>query len=182
MTSDAAMTATPLFSTLLTLTFLLTSPARAQELTFEVQEESGPGLLGNVATKANLTSVLGQQELNSLQYTVVDDSGGASSLFYVDQTSGDLSTRTTLDREQLCGAAAVCTVRCDLAVQSSSPESAFFRKFSIVVYVLDANDHAPTFSQTSFVVGISESESVDKTFRLPSAMDGDVDTVSEDIL
>ena len=171
-----------LVSTLVTLTLFLTFPSRAQELTFEVLEESAPGLLGNVATKANLTSVLGQQELNSLQFTVVDDSGGASSLFYVDQTSGDLSTRTTLDREQLCGAAAVCTVRCDLAVQSSSPESAFFRKFTIVVYVLDVNDNPPVFSQTSFVVGISESESVDKTFRLPSAMDGDVDTVSEDIL
>ncbi|KAL8580713.1 hypothetical protein ACOMHN_038189 [Nucella lapillus] len=159
---------------LLTLTFLLTSAARGQELVFKVMEESGPGLLGNIAAKANLTSVLGHKELNNLQYTVVDDSGGANSLFYVDQTSGDLSTKTTLDRERLCGVAAVCTVRGDVAVQSSSPESAFFRKFSVTVYILDANDHMPIFSQTSYVVGISESESLGRTFRLPSATDGDV--------
>ena len=167
---------------LVTLTLLLLtsfpSSGRAQELIFEVMEETGPGLLGNVATKANLTSVLGQQELSSLQYTVVDDSGGASSLFYVDQATGDLSTRTALDRERLCGTAPTCTVRGDVAVQSSSPESAFFRKFSILVYVLDANDHAPSFTQASFVVGIVESESLDKTFRLPSATDGDVDEVN----
>ncbi|XP_076468143.1 protocadherin-9-like [Babylonia areolata] len=161
---------------LVTLTVLLTSSlVRAQELTFKVLEESGPGLLGNIAEKANLTAVLGHQELNSLQYTVVDDSGGANSLFYVDQTSGDLSTKTTLDRERLCGVAATCTVRGDVAVQSSSPESAFFRKFSIVVHVLDANDHMPTFTQTSFTVGVSESETLGRTFRLPSATDGDVE-------
>ncbi|XP_070196656.1 protocadherin-9-like [Littorina saxatilis] len=165
------------FSTLVTLTLLLTSIA--QELTFEILEEAGPGLLGNVGTKANLTSVLGQQELNSLQYTVVEDSRGPESLFYVDQTSGDLSTTKPLDRERLCGTADVCTVRGDVAVQSSDPDSAFFRKFSVLVYILDANDHAPLFTQNSFVVGISEVESPGKTFRLPSATDGDVDEVNK---
>ena len=175
MTSHTTRTTTSLCSTLMTLTLLLTSRARAQELTFEVLEESGPGLLGNVAAKANLTSVLGQRELSSLQYTVVDDSGGANSLFYVDQATGDLSTRTTLDREELCGSAAVCTVRCDVAVQSSSPESAFFRKFTVVVYVLDVNDNPPVFSQTSFVVNIPENAVTDTVFVLPTATDPDVE-------
>nr|KAG5686083.1 hypothetical protein BaRGS_015786 [Batillaria attramentaria] len=43
-------------------------------------------------------------------------------------------------------------VGCDVAVQSSSPESAFFRKLSVVVYILDVNDHAPEFPENNFVV------------------------------
>ncbi|KAL8602833.1 hypothetical protein ACOMHN_063778 [Nucella lapillus] len=169
--------AVPLSVQLVALTFLTLTPqsCRAQQLTFQVLEETQPGLLGNIAVKANLTSVLGHQELNSLQYTVVDDSGGANSLFYVDQTSGDLSTRTTLDREELCGAASECKVLCDVAVQSSSPESAFFRKFSVVVMVLDINDNPPVFGQTSFVVNIPENAVTDTEFVLPTATDPDIE-------
>jgi hypothetical protein len=89
---------TSLLALLLTLTLFMTL-AGGQELSFEVMEEQGPGLLGNIAVKANLTTVLGQAELQSLQYTVVEDNiGGPSgtgdgSIFYVDQTSGDLSTK-----------------------------------------------------------------------------------------
>ncbi|KAK7089550.1 protocadherin-9-like [Littorina saxatilis] len=158
----------------LALLLTLTLSAVGQELSFEVMEESGPGLLGNVATKANLTSVLGQQELNSLEYTVVEDSSMADNLFYVDQTSGDLSTTTTLDRERLCGSSQECVVHCDVAVQSSSPDSAFFRKFSVRVKVIDVNDNPPQFSQTSFVVNIPENAVTDTVFVLPTASDPDV--------
>jgi hypothetical protein len=63
---------------------------QGQEVNFEVFEESPPALLGNIGVKANLTSVLGQSELNSLQYTVVEDSGGVDRIFVVDQMSGEL--------------------------------------------------------------------------------------------
>lgn len=149
--------------------------ANAQELIFEVLEEIPPSYLGNIGVKANLTSVLGQQELLALQYTIVDVSSSAHNPFSVSPTSGDLYTEKSLDREGLCGTTSVCTVRCDVAVQSASPESAFFRKFSLVVYILDANDNAPAFSQSSFVVEISEQTPVETTFALPTANDVDVD-------
>ncbi|KAL8608767.1 hypothetical protein ACOMHN_023287 [Nucella lapillus] len=152
---------------------LLLGAAQAQEIHFNLPEEAAPSLLGNVAVLANLTSVLGQSDLSSLQYAIVDDNG--DSPFFVDQKSGDLSTRTTLDRESLCGTAEVCRVRGAVAVQSSSPMSAFFRKFTIVLNILDINDHPPVFTQTSFVVHIPENAVTETIFVLPSATDQDVD-------
>nr|KAG5686300.1 hypothetical protein BaRGS_002089 [Batillaria attramentaria] len=144
-----------------------------QEIRFDVMEETPPAFLGNIPLKANLTHVLGQQELSTLQYTVVEANAGPDAIFIVDQATGDLSTRMTLDREALCGSAAVCTVRCDVALQSSSPESNFFRKYSVVVYILDVNDNAPMFSQQSFVAVFSEQAAENTPFLLPTAIDAD---------
>ena len=61
-----------------------------------------------------------------------------------------------------------------MAVQSSSPESAFFRKFSLRLSVLDVNDNSPSFAQTSFVVNNPENALSDMVFVLPTATDPDV--------
>ena len=87
--------------TILLLLMVTLRKCQGQDLTFEVLEEQGPGKLGNIAAKANLTTVLGTRELQSLQYTVVEDSSGGAgegegSVFYVDQTTGDLSTKVRL--------------------------------------------------------------------------------------
>ena len=148
---------------------------RSQELTFEVSEESPPGILGNIASKANLSSVLGHVELQSLQYTVVEDVADLGHIFDITERTGVLSLRTALDREALCGVLHLCVVSCDVAVQSFNPDSAFFRKFKVVVIVLDINDNPPVFDQSSFVVNIPENVMIDTEFLLPTATDADME-------
>ncbi|RUS85025.1 hypothetical protein EGW08_007209 [Elysia chlorotica] len=162
----------PRMTTLLTLVLLLVSVAEAQSagqptVAFEIQEEMlPPVLMGNIGASANISSV------PDLAYSLLQQGGSFENLFEVDESSGDIRTRTALDREELCGSLAHCVLRGSVLVSSTS-ESNFIRRFQVNITVVDANDQRPMWASSPYSIEISERAAVNSTFQLPVAEDKD---------
>jgi len=88
-------------------------------------------------------------------------------------TDGVIVTTGDLDREAMtsCRHQARCDVTVDVTVQPVT----YFRIIKVVMEVIDENDNAPSFGESSShaTLSISESASVGTSFLLPSATDAD---------
>ncbi|GFS04974.1 protocadherin-11 X-linked [Elysia marginata] len=145
---------------------LCSSVTKAQSVAFEIQEEQlPPKLIGNIGVSANITAVPG------LTYSLLQQGSSFEDLFEVDENSGDVRTRTALDREDLCGSLAQCILLGSVLVSSS--ESNFIRRLQVNITVVDANDQRPMWTVTPYSTTISERAAMNTTFQLPVAEDKD---------
>ena len=90
----------------------------------------------------------------------------------IGHTDGIIVTTGDVDRESLtsCRQQATCDVTVDVTVQPVT----YFRIIKVVLEVIDENDNAPRFGDSSHaVLSISESASTGASFLLPSATDAD---------
>ena len=162
-------------SSLLAVVLLLLFLAKAQSavqpsVAFDIQEEILPPILmGNIGVAANITNVPG------LTYSLLQQGGSFETLFEVDETSGDIRTRTALDREELCGSLAHCVLVG--SVLASSSETSFVRRLQVNITVVDANDQRPMWSISPYAIQISERSAVNTTFQLPVAEDKDYEAL-----
>ncbi|CAG5121604.1 unnamed protein product [Candidula unifasciata] len=135
---------------------------RAQ-ISFDVQEEKpAPLLLGNIASKANITKTAGME----FHLMTKND------LFAVDASTGDFSAIVVLDRESQCGSSPSCIITTLVAV-SRSPDSLL--RYTVNVTIHDANDQKPYFKFTSFPKSLSEFVPLHTTIKLPTAEDNDME-------
>ena len=158
--------------TLATVTSILLSQTRGQSVVqqsvaFEIQEEQlPPKLVGNIGVSAGITSIPG------LTYSALSSEGDAFwDFFEIVKNTGDVRTRTALDREQLCGTLARCVL--DGLVLVSSPDAGFIGRCQVNITVVDANDQRPRWNIPFYSQIISERAVVDSTFQLPLAEDRD---------
>lgn len=84
--------------------------------------------------------------------------------FELNATTGEIRTAVVLDRESLP------SERLDLVVLSSQPTY----PIEVRIIVLDANDHAPLFPESSLAVTLSEASAVGTRVLLDAASDKDV--------
>ncbi|XP_069052231.1 protocadherin alpha-C2-like isoform X2 [Lepisosteus oculatus] len=86
----------------------------------------------------------------------------------VNKDTGDLFILEKIDREQLCGSKATCSLKMDVIIESP------LQIFNIELEITDINDNAPQFRKENIHLDIFESASPGNRFSLNNALDPDV--------
>ncbi|XP_049729811.1 protocadherin alpha-11-like isoform X1 [Elephas maximus indicus] len=94
-------------------------------------------------------------------------SKGRADLLEVNLQNGILFVNSRIDREELCGRSAVCSIHLEVIVDKP------LQVFHVEVEVRDINDNPPVFSLGEQRLQISESKQPDSRFPLEGASDAD---------
>eukprot|EP00105_Crassostrea_gigas_P022983 XP_011442687.1 PREDICTED: protocadherin beta-15 isoform X1 [Crassostrea gigas] len=133
---------------------------------FSINEQGPPGqLIGNIATKSNF---LQKANHSSVTYTYLDKTNAYAGLFSITESNGDLTTTTTIDRENIQCKDPQCILTFDVGANFGD-----FDVITVNVHVIDINDNAPQFPKSLITINISETSSVGHLVQLPSAVDLD---------
>ncbi|XP_041360250.1 protocadherin-11 X-linked-like [Gigantopelta aegis] len=155
------------------LTLLLWIPiCNTQDIVFHVQEEQENAFVGKISDQIDLDSSLSADALRSLRYTFLTQGYPFSSNFSIVNTTGQIYTRHSLDRDDICGFISNCLLELEVAIQSVN--SQYFRKVRTHVYLDDVNDNAPVFPSRSISLRISEDVSVNSSYSIDGAIDRDI--------
>ncbi|KAM6056405.1 protocadherin beta-15-like [Chlamydotis macqueenii] len=143
--------------------FLSLPHARCEPLRYSVAEEGESGsVVGNVAEDAGLALA----QLSARGARLASEDGRQP--FRLERGSGRLVVAERLDREQLCGQAATCTLAFELLLANPLQ---FFR---VEVALQDVNDHSPVFPEERVTLRILERSDPGSRFPLEGARDLDV--------
>ncbi|XP_036069877.1 protocadherin alpha-8-like [Oryzias melastigma] len=133
------------------------------QLKYSIPEEVKKGaLVGNVAKDLGLDV----SALKNRRCRIVSEA--QDGLFEVNPIDGLLYIHEIIDREKLCDTNTDCFV--DLKIVVENPLEIHY----VTVEILDANDHAPSFSEKQKLIEIAESTAPGARFQLPGARDPDV--------
>ncbi|KAM8994285.1 protocadherin beta-4-like [Ara ararauna] len=143
--------------------FLSLPHARAEPIRYSIAEESESGsVVANLAEDAGLAPA----QLSARRARLLSEDGRQH--FRLDPGTGRLVVAERLDREELCGQSATCTLPFELLL--ANPVQ-FFR---VEVAVEDINDHAPVFPEERVTLKILERSDPGSRFPLQGAWDLDV--------
>ncbi|XP_069629113.1 protocadherin gamma-B5-like [Haliaeetus albicilla] len=135
--------------------------AAPERVRYAIPEELGRGsLVGPLARDLGLSPA----DLPARQLQL----SAEKQYFGVSGESGNLYVSERLDREEMCGEAASCSVSFEALVQNP------LNVFHVEVAIQDINDNAPRFLQDSFQLEINEFTSPGTRFALGTAEDADV--------
>ncbi|XP_054424298.1 protocadherin alpha-7 isoform X5 [Pteronotus mesoamericanus] len=96
-------------------------------------------------------------------------SKGRGDLLEVNLQNGILFVNSRIDREELCGRSAECSIHLEVVVERP------LQVFHVEVEVKDINDNPPLFPRTQKNLFISESRPLDFRFPLEGASDADIE-------
>ncbi|KAM5299386.1 LOW QUALITY PROTEIN: protocadherin alpha-10-like [Ctenodactylus gundi] len=148
---------------LLSLLLLAAWETGRGQLRYSVPEEAKHGtFVGRIAQDLGLELA----ELVPRLFRVA--SKGRGDLLEVNLQNGILFVNSRIDREELCGRSAECSVHLEVIVDGP------LQVFHVEVEVRDINDNPPTFSVMEQKISISESRLLDSRFPLEGASDADV--------
>ncbi|XP_032776150.1 protocadherin gamma-B5-like isoform X12 [Strigops habroptila] len=135
--------------------------AAPERLRYAIPEELGRGsLVGPLARDLGLSPA----ELPARKLRL----SAEKQYFTVSGENGNLHVSERLDREEMCGESASCSVSFEALVQNP------LNVFRVDVAIQDVNDNAPRFPQDSFQLEINEFTSPGARFPLVMAEDADV--------
>ncbi|XP_074912339.1 protocadherin gamma-B5-like [Buteo buteo] len=139
--------------------------AAPERVRYAIPEELGRGsLVGPLARDLGLSPA----DLPARQLRVASAAKRQLKYFTVSGESGNLYVSERLDREEMCGEAASCSVSFEALVQNP------LNVFHVEVAILDINDNAPAFSKAALDIEISEWTLPGARFPLEMARDTDV--------
>ncbi|NWW99875.1 PCDG2 protein, partial [Caloenas nicobarica] len=135
------------------------------EYTVRVPEDVPVG-----STLVTVTAADPDEGLNgNLKYSLKKATDLASEIFHLDAEKGAITlVRERLDREEMCGEAASCSVSFEALVENP------LNVFHVEVAIQDVNDNSPTFSKAALALEINELTSPGARFPLEVARDVDV--------
>uniref|UniRef100_A0A8C5X710 Cadherin domain-containing protein n=1 Tax=Malurus cyaneus samueli TaxID=2593467 RepID=A0A8C5X710_9PASS len=139
--------------------------AAAERVRYSIPEELGRGsLVGPLARDLGLSA--GELPARKLQVT----SAGKKQLKYftVNEENGNLYVNERLDREEMCGESATCSVSFEALVHNP------LNVFHVEVAIEDMNDNSPSFSKAALNLEIGELIPPGARFPLEMARDKDV--------
>ncbi|XP_054424558.1 protocadherin alpha-10-like [Pteronotus mesoamericanus] len=149
-----------LLLSLLVLALLDTGSAQVH---YSVPEEAKHGtFVGRIAQDLGLELA----ELVPRLFRVA--SKGRGDLLEVNLQNGILFVNSRIDREELCGRSAECSIHLEVVVERP------LQVFHVEVEVKDINDNPPVFPATQKNLFISESRTLDSHFSLEGASDADI--------
>ncbi|KAM5299385.1 protocadherin alpha-9-like [Ctenodactylus gundi] len=148
---------------LLSILFLSAWEVGSGQLRYSVPEEAKHGtFVGRIAQDLGLELA----ELVPRLFRVA--SKGRGDLLEVNLQNGILFVNSRIDREELCGRSAECSVHLEVIVDRP------LQVFHVEVEVRDINDNPPVFPATQKNLFIAESRPLDSRFPLEGAWDADV--------
>ncbi|XP_058671531.1 protocadherin gamma-B5-like [Ammospiza caudacuta] len=139
--------------------------AAAERVRYAIAEELGRGsLVGPLARDLGLSA----DELPARKLQVA--SGGKKQLKYftVNEENGNLYVNERLDREEMCGESATCSVNFEVLLHNP------LNIFHIEVSIDDVNDNSPAFRKAALELEIGEWTLPGARFPLETASDADV--------
>uniref|UniRef100_A0A8C3NYA8 Cadherin domain-containing protein n=1 Tax=Cyanoderma ruficeps TaxID=181631 RepID=A0A8C3NYA8_9PASS len=138
--------------------------AAAERVRYAIPEELGRGsLVGPLARDLGLSA----DELPARKLQVASAGKKQLNYFTVNEENGNLYVNERLDREEMCGASATCSVSFEALVHNP------LNVFHVEVGIEDVNDNSPVFSKASLDVEIGELIPPGARFRLEMARDAD---------
>ncbi|XP_054073554.1 protocadherin gamma-B5-like [Rissa tridactyla] len=147
------------------LLLVLCCRAAAERIRYAIPEELGRGsLVGPLARDLGLSPA----ELPARKLRVASAANRQLKYFTVSGESGNLYVSERLDREEMCGESASCSVSFEALVQNP------LNVFHVEVAIQDVNDNAPTFSKAALHLEIGEWTTPGARFPLEMARDADV--------
>ncbi|XP_006891208.1 PREDICTED: protocadherin alpha-C2-like isoform X3 [Elephantulus edwardii] len=148
---------------LLLFLFLAAWEAGSGQVHYSVPEEAKHGtFVGRIAQDLGL-------ELAELVPRLFQlDSRSRGDLLEVNVQNGILFVNSRIDREELCGRSAGCSIHLEVIVDKP------LQVFHVEVEVKDINDNAPLFPATQKNLFIAESRPLDSHFSLEGASDADI--------
>ncbi|XP_065546878.1 protocadherin alpha-10-like [Lathamus discolor] len=133
------------------------------QVRYSVPEEAKAGtVVGRLAQDLGLEA--GEPEARRLRLV----SQGRPASVEVSGASGALVVSSRLDREELCGKSAPCSLRLEVLVERP------LRVFHVELEVTDINDNAPVFPAARKNLSVSENSPAGSRFPLEGASDADV--------
>ncbi|GCC29861.1 hypothetical protein chiPu_0008304 [Chiloscyllium punctatum] len=133
------------------------------QIRYSFPEELEPdALIGNIARDLGLNA----RQLSARKFRLSSDAG--SQYMKVSVDNGDLSIRERIDREHICGPVARCVLPFEVVVENP------FEIYRGEVEILDINDNAPSFTDSTITLQMAESIAPGARFPLESAQDPDV--------
>ncbi|XP_016157040.1 PREDICTED: protocadherin gamma-B3-like isoform X4 [Ficedula albicollis] len=135
--------------------------AAAERLRYAIPEELGRGsLVGPLARDLGLSA----DELPARKLRLSEE----KQYFSVNEENGNLYVNERLDREEMCGASATCSVSFEVLVHNP------LNIFHVDVTIEDVNDNSPTFSKGVLDLEIGEFIPPGARFPLEMARDTDM--------
>uniref|UniRef100_A0A8C3ELG7 Uncharacterized protein n=1 Tax=Corvus moneduloides TaxID=1196302 RepID=A0A8C3ELG7_CORMO len=139
--------------------------AAAERVRYSIAEELGRGsLVGPLARDLGLSA----DELPARKLQVASAGKKQLKYFTVNEENGNLYVNERLDREEMCGESASCSVSFEALVHNP------LNVFRVEVSIEDVNDNAPRFLQENFQLEINEFTSPGARFAVGVAEDADV--------
>ncbi|XP_038006598.1 protocadherin gamma-B5-like [Motacilla alba alba] len=141
--------------------------AAAERVRYAIAEELGRGsLVGPLARDLGLSA----DELPARKLRLSDE----KQYFTVDEENGNLYVNERLDREEMCGDSATCSVSFEALVHNP------LNIFQVDVAIEDVNDNSPVFSKA--VLALEIGEWIPTGARFPLEMARDADSGSNSLL
>ncbi|KAM4892810.1 uncharacterized protein FYW23_008898 [Sylvia borin] len=138
--------------------------AAAERVRYAIPEELGRGsLVGPLARDLGLSA----DELPARKLQVASAGKKQLKYFTVNEENGNLYVNERLDREEMCGESATCSVSFEVVVQNP------LNVFHVDVAIEDVNDNSPTFSKAALGLEIGEWTLPGARFPLETARDAD---------
>ncbi|XP_038006486.1 protocadherin gamma-B5-like [Motacilla alba alba] len=135
--------------------------AAAERVRYAIAEELGRGsLVGPLARDLGLSA----DELPARKLRLSDE----KQYFTVNEENGNLYVNERLDREEMCGDSATCSVSFEALVHNP------LNIFQVDVAIEDVNDNSPVFSKAVLALEIGEWTLPGARFPLERAQDADV--------
>ncbi|XP_066185601.1 protocadherin gamma-B5-like [Sylvia atricapilla] len=138
--------------------------AAAERVRYAIPEELGRGsLVGPLARDLGLSA----DELPARKLQVASGSKKQLKYFTVSEENGNLYVNERLDREEMCGQSATCSVSFEALVHNP------LNIFHVEVAIADVNDNSPSFSKAALDLEIGEWTLPGARFPLEMARDAD---------